>query len=1121
MKKIHLLWVWDSYALKKIFRIMRIIVLLLVLGVANMFAESSYAQKTKVSLNLTNSSVGDVLEEIESQSEFYFLYNSKLINIDRRVDVSAQEEAIYKILDDLFEGTNTGYEVYDNKIILAPSDLNQQLINVTGNVKDETGEVIPGVSIVVKGTTTGTITDIDGNYSLSNVPVGSTLTFTFIGMKTQEVIVESKTIINVTLSQENIGLDEVIAVGYGKLSKRNVTGAVQSLETEELDDIPTAQLTQKVQGKLAGVQINQTTGIPGQGMSIRVRGQASISAGNDPLYVVDGFPITGDIANINPDEIESITVLKDASSTALYGSRAANGVVMITTKQAKQGKAELSVNVYRGVQIIPEETKPEMMNAREFAQFKKEIYEENGWDVPEMFQNPEEYGKGTDWYDVVTRNAVIENYSISYSTSTDKFKSSVVGGFFNQEGVLLNSDYKRYSLRVNSEYKFNEKMKVGVNVANTITTNNTPQSDGTWYDSPSIIQGALLTSPLAPYKNADGTLPIDAGNWVSGYGTAAGPNWYRQVQEVENKGKNIGLMSTAFFEYQPVKGLTFKTSGGIDLGNSTTDYWHPSTAGGIFDPPTESDASRIYATHGSTFGYSWLWENTLTYKKSLEGGHNFEILAGTSAQSAYGEKSSFTAKGYANNDVKSFNAATTITESSDTSEGSLIEEWSLMSVLGRVNYDFNGKYILSAAFRRDGSSRFGSDNRWGTFPSASVGWVVTEENFMKNFDKMSFMKLRASYGVTGNNNIGNYTQYANMTETNNPVNGNLVNGKSMEGLNNTELGWETTTEIDLGADLGFFNDRIYLSYDYYHRTTDDLLYSVDIPISSGFYNYITNIGKLEFWGHEFALTTKNMVGNFNWTTNFNIAFSRNKAVELGTANASIYGDASITEVGKPIGQLYGLKWEGVYMNQEDYDNSPHHDGAEVGTVKFADIDGDGKVTNDSKDKTVIGSVSPDFTLGFTNSFAYKNFDLSIVCSGAFGHDIINYQERFTTNLDGAFNVYKAVDKRWRSEDNPGNGRYGKVISGTTGYERDWMSSKFVYDGSYFTIKNITLGYKFPLNARVVKSFRVYGSIQQAYVFTNYPGNNPEVSSAGGVNSGVDYTTYPVPRTFTVGLNINL
>ena len=1116
MKKIHLLRVWDSYALKKTFRIMRIVVLLLVLGVANIFAETSYAQKTKVSLEMSNSSVAEVLEEIESKSEFYFLYNSKLINVDKKVSVNAQNEAIHNILDELFEGTNIGYEVYDNKIILAPNTLNQQVLSVTGVVKDEAGEIIPGVSVIVKGTTNGTITDIDGNYSIANVPEGATLVFSFIGMKSQEIIVGSKMVINITMAQENIGLDEVIAVGYGKLSKRNVTGAVQSLETEELDDIPTAQLTQKVQGKLAGVVINQTTGIPGQGMSIRVRGQASINAGNNPLYVVDGFPITGDIANINPDEIESISVLKDASSTALYGSRAANGVVMITTKQAKHGQAQLTVNMYRGVQIIPEETKPDMMNATEFAQFKKEIHEENGWAVPEAFQNPEQYGKGTDWFDVVTRNAVIENYSVSYSVSKDKFKSSVVGGFFNQEGVLLNSDYKRYSLRINSEYKFNDKMRVGVNVANTISTNKSPQSDGTWYETPSVIQGALLTSPLAPYKNEDGTLPIDAGNWgYNPYGASAGPNWYRQVKEVENKGKNIGLMSTAFFEYEPIEGLTFKTSGGIDLANSTSDFWNPSTAGGIFNPPNESDANRIYATHGNNFGYSWLWENTATYKKTLAGGHNFEILAGTSAQSAYGESGSFTARGYANNDVKTFNAATTITGSTD------IEEWSLMSVLGRVNYDYNGKYIVSAAFRRDGSSRFGSDNRWGTFPSASVGWVVTEENFMKNFDKVSFLKLRASYGVTGNNNIGNYTQYANMTETNNPVNGIYTNGKSMEGLNNTELGWEKTTEYDLGADIGLYNDRVYLSYDYYKRNTEDLLYAVDIPISSGFYSYITNIGEFESWGHEFALTTKNMVGKFNWTTNFNIAFTRNNAVKLGTANSDIQRGSSITRVGHPIGQLYGLKWEGVYMDQEDFDNSPHHDGAEVGTVKYADINGDGKVTNDSRDQTVIGQASPDFTLGFTNNFSYKNFDLSIVCSGAFGHDIINYQERFTTNLDGAFNVYKAVDRRWRSEDNPGDGRYGKVIAGTTGQERDWMSSKFVYDGSYFTIKNITLGYKLPIRGKVVKNLRVYGSVQQAYVFTDYPGNNPEVSSAGGIESGVDYTTYPVPRTFTVGLNVTL
>ncbi len=1114
MKKSKTFHECECHTHVKILRIMRISIFLLFVTAFSAIASNSYSQKTNISIEVTNQKLSQVIDEIEQKSEFYFVYNEKLIDLDRKITISANQQKIHQILNEIFDDSDVKYTIIDRKIILSPPGENkQENKTITGIVKDKTGATLPGVTVTINGTSTGTITDMNGQYTLPNVTSDNVLLFSFIGMKSQEVLVGDKTTINVTLLDEVIGIDEVVAIAYGSQSKRNITGAIQNLDADELESIPTAQISQKLQGKLAGVQINQTTGIPGQGMSIRVRGQASISAGSDPLYVVDGFPLTGDIANINPDEIESISVLKDASSTAMYGSRAANGVVMITTKRAKAGQSNLTISAYTGMQVIPKYLMPEMMNAREFAQFKKEIQEENGWDVPEMFQNPEQYGEGTDWLDAVTRTASIENYSINYSVSKDKFRSSIVAGYFKQEGVLLNSDYNRFSVRVNSEYAFNDKLKVGVNVSNTVTKNNTPQSDGIWYNSPSIIQSALLTSPIAPYINEDGTVPINAGVWGNDYGSSPGPNWYNQVQVVKNQTKNIGFLSTGFLEFEPLPGLTYKSSIGIDLGNNINDFFNPSTAGSIFDPGSDTDFSRTYATHSNSYGYSWLWENILTYKKQFNE-HKFELLAAYSAQSAHSESANMRGTGFPDNRIETLNVATTITGSSD------IQDWSLLSVISRLNYNYKQRYLVSMAYRRDASSRFGADNRWGGFPSASVGWVASEENFMTGLEQLSFLKVRASYGVTGNNNIGNYTQYANMVATNNPVNSVLVNGKSLAGLNNNELGWEQTTEVDFGMDLGFFNNRVYFTYDYFKRTTDNLLYTVDIPISSGFYNYTTNIGKIEFWGHELSVSTKNLTGEFKWNTDFNIAFNRNKALELGTSNAAIYGDNTITEVGKPLGQLYALEWDGLYYTQDEVAKVGRQ-GAEIGTVKFKDQDGDGWVYNDDRDKTVVGSSAPKGVYGITNTFNYKGFDLSVVIQGAYGHKIFNHIERFSTNLDGAFNAYKSVANRWRSPEDPGDGIYGKVISGTTQYERDWMSSKFLYDASYLSIKNITLGYQVPLNSNYIKGLRVYGSIQQAYVFTDYPGNNPEVSAAGGLYAGNDYTAYPVPRTFTLGLNINL
>jgi len=981
---------------------------------------------------------------------------------------------------------------------------------VTGTIRDEKNQAIPGVSVMLKGTKNGTVTDKDGNYSIS-AKSSDVLVFNYVGYSEKEAPVGSQNTLDISLSPLSKNLDEVVIVAYGTQNKRAVTGAVQTVLQKELQDIPAAQITQKLQGKLAGVQINQTTGIPGQGMSVRIRGQASISAGSDPLYVVDGFPITGNIANINPDEIESITVLKDASSTSLYGSRAANGVVIVTTKGAKAGSTNLSVSAYAGLQSLPAKGKPDLMNAQEFAQFKKEVAIQNNQQVPAIFQNPEQYGEGTNWYDAITRTAAIQNYSISYSSNKDKLSTSVVAGYFKQEGILINSDYKRFSLRLNTEYKFNDRIKLGFNAAPTFSSNNTPQSDGIWYNSPSIIQSAMLTSPLAPFINEDGSIPLSS----SGYGTADGPNWYNQAQVVKNRSKNTGILSNAFVEIVPLRNFTFRSAMNIDLGNSVNDFFYPSTAGNVFNAPNEADASRINASHGNSFGYSWLWENTLGYKRTI-GDHAFDVLVGYSAQTAHSETGSFNATGFPDNRIQTFNVAKTITGSTD------IQDWSLVSMVARANYAYKQKYILSAAIRRDGSSKFGVDRRWGNFPSVSAGWIVSDEDFMSAIKPISFFKIRASFGVVGNNNIGNYTQYATVVATNNPVGNQYLSGKSIAGLNNTLLGWENTKQFDVGFDLHFLQNRIKFAYDYYDKKTDALLYTVDIPISSGFFNFATNIGKLAFWGHEFTLSSQNTTGAFKWNTDLNISFNKNKALALGTTNAAIFGDNTITTVGQPLGQIYALDWQGVYTNQADFNASPKYDGAQVGMVKFRDVNGDGIVTNDDRDKTVVGSSAPKAIYGITNNFTYKNFDLSIVAAGAYGNKIINVSERFTTNLDGTFNVLKGLANRWKSEADPGDGIYGKSLANTTGQERDWSSSKFVYSANYLTIKNITLGYQIPFKREsYIKGIRVYTSVQQPFVFTKYPGGNPEVSAAGGLFSGSDYTAYPVPRTFTLGLNVNL
>ncbi len=1095
---------------------LRLSIFFLVISTLGAFAENTYAQTKMLELDLESVSVGEALKAIEKQSEFHFFYSKNMIDVDREVTLNVNAQKIEAVLDLLFSGENVQYQIKDKVIVLSVPEENTssqaQGKKVTGVVTDREGTPLPGVNIVEAGTTNGTITNINGEFEITVNSDEAYLDVSFIGFLNEHIFVGNQQTINIKLKEDVQSLAEVVIVGYGAQSRRNITGAVENVDSKELKDLPTMQVTQKLQGKISGVQINQTTGKLGEGMSIRVRGAASITAGSDPLYVVDGFPITGDIADINPDEIENITVLKDAASAAMYGSRAANGVVLITTKRAKQGQSNVSFSMYAGIQAIPEKGRPEMMNATQFATFKKEWYEENGQTVPEEWQNPEEYGEGTDWYDAVTRNAKIQNYSLSFNSSQNNFSSSIMASYFEQEGVIVNTNYERIAVRLNSDYKFAQWGKVGVNVGNTQYIKHGAETDGIWYNTSGVLQGAILSSPLAPIEDEEGNMTIS----TAGYGTVDAPNFLYNALNTTNNSRKSNVLANGFVELEPLPGLKFKSSIGVDMYNYSLKYFQPSTVGGFFSVGSETDYDRTTGGHSTAFAYSWLWENILTYDKSF-GDHNFNFLVGYTTQNYKEETSTMTGTGYPDNEVQALSAATTITGSTANSE------WSLLSQLARVNYDYKGKYIASLAIRRDGSSRFGTDNRWGSFPSASVGWVVTEEDFMKNLGTpVSFLKLRASYGVTGNNNIGNYTQYASMVSTNGSVNGSVANGKSLAGLNNTELGWENTTEIDLGTDIGIFNDRIFFHYDYYNRTTTDMLYTVDVPISSGFYNYTTNIGSIQFWGHELAVKTKNIVRqDFEWTTDANISFNRNKALNLGTADGTLYGDYTINEEGQPIGQLYAYQWLGLYENAEDLANSPTWDGAEVGTVKFADIDGDGVVEDGNDDRTVVGSALPKAVYGISTAVRYKNWDLSAVGSGAYGHQIFNLVERFSTNLDGSFNMLAAVENRWRSEEDPGEGIYGKCISGTTDKERDWVSSKFMYDASYFTIKNITLGYRVPVdNISFVSSFRLYLSIQQVYTFTKYPGNNPEVSSASGLNSGTDQTSYPIPRTFTVGLNVN-
>ena len=998
----------------------------------------------------------------------------------------------------------------------------------SGKVKGSDGGPVIGASVSVVGTSRGASTDGEGNFKI-NVSRNETLRISSVGYNTADVVYTGQKSIDVTLTVDNKTLNEIVVVGYGSQSKKEITGAVQTISYKDLKDLPVTQIGQKLQGQLAGVQINQTTGKPGTGMNVRIRGQLSVSAGSDPLYVVDGFPITGSIGAMNPDEIEDISILKDASSTSLYGSRAANGVVLITTKKGKGAGMTVSFNAFTGTQNVPMKGRLDMMNAEEFAQFKKESYEDAKQPVPAEFQNPSQYkDKDNDWYNsLLNKDAPISSYNLSITSNKEKSRTSLVAGVLQQKGVVRNTDYQRYSLRLNSTYDISDKVTVGFNVAPQMVYDNTPRTDGD--RGTGILFNALHTWPIMPIYEADGKTLTKFNRFPASTGNIfAYANWVRSADELINETTTTNLLSNAFIEIEPVKGLKFKSSMNGEILRTKFFFFNPSNATSAINVPIPTTAVSI---RQNVENLSWLNENTLTYAKTLWDDHKFELLGGYTNQYFRQESTQVQADTYADDRLPTIQGAINIARGATVSG---VQEWSLTSYLARLNYNFKGKYLFNAAIRSDGSSRFGANNRWGTFPSVGAGWVVSDEAFMSDLPAVTFLKLRGSWGIIGNNNLGNYTSYALINNTVNGVFGNTVaTGAAVSSLANPNLGWETTTQLDLGFDLNMFNDRINFAYDYYTKNTTNLLYAVQIAQESGFGNFNDNIGEIKFWGHEFSVNTKNTMGKVKWTTNANISFNRNVVVALAPGIDRVYGSFHITKVGQPFGQFYGVIADGVYKNAADLAASPKVPGrSTVGSIKLKDANGNGVIDygGNADDRVIMGNPFPDFVYGITNNVTYGDWDFNIIGSGSYGNSLLVRHIYSTANLDGVFNMVDGAKYRFRSEANPGLGMYGTTVGGgnVTGIERDWMNSRFVADASYFTIRNITLGYTFAKPTKVYKSVRVYASCQQAYVFTNYWGGpNPETSAqgngqgdGGNLSPGVDLSNYPVPRTFTVGANFN-
>ncbi|MBT33870.1 MAG: SusC/RagA family TonB-linked outer membrane protein, partial [Thalassobius sp.] len=879
-----------------------------------------------------SSELSDVLETIEENTSFKFYYFKGLIDTDIKLDFEAKNQSLAQILKDLSKKTNLKFKRVNNNIYINKKKLtdiavkeeftvDETQFKITGKVtSQEDGEPLPGVSILIKGTSTGTTSDLDGNYTL-NVNDNTVLQFSYIGFETQEILVGSQTVINIQLTADMEQLDEVVVVGYGTQKKSNLTGAVTSVKAEELHETPITSIDQGLVGRASGVMVTQTSGMPGAVASIRIRGSSSLQGGNEPLYVIDGFPVyngsgygnTGGnarmsgLSTINPSDIESIEILKDASATAIYGARAANGVVLITTKSGKEGKDQITFDAYFGSQSIVK--KIDVMDAYNYANLVNEAYTNDGLDpvydsqkLSELQANP----KGTDWQDEIFRTAPIQNYQLTFSGGDKKLNYSISGNYFDQKGIIRNSDFKRFSGRINIDRKINDRFKVGTHLNISRTVSNAVSTDAG--GNGGVVTSAMKFNPVLPIFQ-DEALGIYTSVNTPGI---IYPNPVATADEQVRENTMVRLLGNIYGEWEFLPNLTAKVSVGTDLVNTKFDTFIPSN---IFESGGVASASI-----NGGYTTNWLNENTLNWTKKLSPAHSISVLGGITFQQNKYEGITASSQEYVNNVLKenALGAGAIYNQPSSSNT-----EWSLMSYLGRINYNIKEKYLISINARMDGSSRFGDNNKYALFPSGAFAWRLIEEDFVKSMNLFSNLKLRTSYGITGNQEIGLYNSLPTLTNTTYTIGRSLVTGFYPNSIPNPDLKWEKTAQLDIGLDFGFFDDRLRFTTDYYYKKTTDLIYDVAVPFVSGFTSSLQNIGSVENKGIELSIESDIIAtNNFSWTSAFNISFNRNKIIELGGEDYKDVGggDGHLKTgsvhrliVGEPIGLFYGYVFDGIFQ----------------------------------------------------------------------------------------------------------------------------------------------------------------------------------------------------------------
>lgn len=1140
---------------------------------------SSYIPELRntISLQLENFSLPEALFHIAQEANLEIAFDPGIFEEGELVTIKNRNIRVADALTHTLQNTEYESVITQNKELLlkkkeVPVEKDEFFeIELTGQVTDaDTGEPLAGVTVFLIGTNTGTTTDESGEFSLTVPDDAETLVFSYVGYVRQEISINGQTEFNIELESDVAMLDDVVVVGYGTQQRAEVTGSVVSIRAEMIESTPVSSFENALQGRLAGVNVAESTGEPGAAPQITIRGTGSISAGNSPLYVIDGVPISQNfeqqdqiasqrssfqppranpLATLNPADIESIEVLKDASAAAIYGSRGSNGVILITTKRGEANTApQVRFRSYVGIQSAF--NVPELMNAEEVIEYTKDarnntyLRQQNPTNPESPFYNPqydpdtnagreesgatanhlipEAYvnwdGTDTDWLDLVLDTSVLQNYDMSVSGGSDTFTYFVGGGYMDQTGIIESSGFNRYSLNANFTANVSDRFQLGLGINAAFTEHDRKPANAPYFGTPpGIIYSAMTQSPVVDPFNEDGTYrQLEGSHNELGGGMTTTNNPLAVRDFIDEKIKNNRIFGNLTAEYDIMENLAFKSLIGYDIDNYQRSFFQGKRLyyrGG--DP-------RPFGQSSSAQSFNWLWENTLNYQLAISENHRLNAVVGFTSQKQQDERNRVVAQNFPNDQVKTVNGGQV------TGGDQRIEEWSLVSYLARVNYVLLDRYLLTTTIRSDRSSRFGADSQTGVFPSVSLGWQLMNEPFMSNVTLLNQLKPRISYGVTGNFQIPNYGSIGLLTGSNYVLGDQLVPGVVPSTLGNEELTWETTKQLNAGLDFALLEDRIYGSLDYYVSNTEDLLLQVNIPAVTGFTSALTNIGEVENRGYEVQVTSRNIVGSFNWATDFNFAVNKNEVKKLGPEGDPILvpgaaGVRHITRVGDPIGSYYGYKVAGIFQTQAEIDNAPEdlEGDPTPGDFRFEDVNGDGVIN--ANDRTVLGNYQPDFTWGITNRFNWKNFDFSFFFQGVEGREVLNLTARHLKNGEANFNSYAVLNNRWRSPEDPGNGKHPKAER-VSGGNNNRPSSYQVEDGSYIKLKNITLGYNMPFRfiENFARSIRLYGSVTNVGIWTDYIGFNPEVNLQAGnsLTPGEDYGAYPLSRACQFGIEIS-